>query len=368
MYARPRLEPLESRDPASVLLGTSWPQPGGQGSPLTLTYSTGNLTDGGLGGGLSPAAVRAAVGEALSLWAAVAPIHFVEVPDSGPMPPSLDDYDGAGHALIRLGHVPIDGSGGSIGALGVQPGTSGLSGDVFLDSDEQWSLAETGAPLLQTLTHEIGHTLGLDHEDAVPAVMRSVLVRLFSSLGSGRLLADDISGIRSIYGLGTGSVSPLVAAPPVPAVSALAASPPDAFAGFLGRVDVAVGDVTGDGVQDAVFVAQGQQGHTKVFDGRTGALTVSLLAFPGFAGGTVALAAGNGVVAVAAQQAQGHLVSVGAASGEAHSLLAFPGYRGTVALAVVESRITIQALGAGHVATFDAELNLLSSRLTGGGS
>ena len=70
-------------------------------------------------------------------------------------------------------------------------------------------------------------------------------------------------------------------------------SPVTAFAGYLGSVRVATGDVNGDGVQD-IIVAAGVGGgpHVKIFDGATGQLIQSFFAFdPGFTGGIFVSAA-----------------------------------------------------------------------------
>src|SRR5262249_44054149 len=68
----------------------------------------------------------------------------------------------------------------------------------------------------------------------------------------------------------------------------------DAFApGFLGGVRVARGDVNGDGVPD-IIVGAGPSGgpQVEVFDGKTGALLMSFMAFdPAFRGGVYVAAA-----------------------------------------------------------------------------
>src|SRR5262249_60823161 len=64
--------------------------------------------------------------------------------------------------------------------------------------------------------------------------------------------------------------------------------------GFLGGVNVALGDLTGDGVPDIVTGAgPGGGPHVEAFDGRTGALLRGFITFdPGFRGG-VSVAVGE---------------------------------------------------------------------------
>src|SRR4029079_12209591 len=66
-----------------------WPQTQ-LGAPVTLTYSYSNLFDGGLldssGQPVPKELLRASIEEALSLWADVAALNFIEVPDMGPTP------------------------------------------------------------------------------------------------------------------------------------------------------------------------------------------------------------------------------------------------------------------------------------------
>jgi hypothetical protein len=199
-----------------------WSQPGGPGSHITITYSFSNLLDGSLGSGLSPAAIRSAIQEALSRWAAVAPIDFVEVADNGPAP-SNTDYDPAGKPVIRFGDRPIDGP-YNILAYGYYPGATGLAGDIQFDTSENWSVnPANGIDLVEVAEHEIGHALGLAHEPApadggVDAIMNPIYVGRFHGLGTSFLYQDDISGIQALYGAGTGSVQPLVSiSPPLPA-------------------------------------------------------------------------------------------------------------------------------------------------------
>lgn len=168
----------------------------------TITYSYSNLFDGGMNG-LTADQLKSAVEEALSLWAAYAPLDFVEVEDYGPYP-SDNEYAMDGYPTLRFGHHFIDGN-GSVLAHGYFPNNSGLAGDTHFDSGDSWTVGM----FLEVAIHEIGHTLGLNHETQVDAIMNPSVENRFSALGQGYLLQDDVNGIQYLYGAGTGSVTPL---------------------------------------------------------------------------------------------------------------------------------------------------------------
>jgi hypothetical protein len=197
---------------AYAAYGPVWPGP-----PVTVKYSYINMLDGGLlmpnGNPLPTALIRGSIEEAFGLWASVAPIHFVEVPD-----------DGLPHAdQIRFRHLYINGpdppppadpvAKAQVTCLGY-----GFGCEVQFDNSDRWLEVGTvpNPDILGAATHEIGHILGLYHTDVVGANMYWIFHR-FQGLGTGFLLQDDIDGIRALYGAGVGSVTPI----PEPATIAI---------------------------------------------------------------------------------------------------------------------------------------------------
>lgn len=183
-----------------------WPQPAGPGTPVTLTYGFVNYT-----ADMSPHRQRAVIQDAFARWAAVAPLHFVESEDSGlPWDDPL-----AATPDIRIGwYVGAHGDGFDFDGLdGViahafYPPPNGVTapGDLHFDDAETWAASpEPGKyDLLEVAVHELGHSLGLDHETVEPAVMQPHYTGAFAGL-----YQDDIDGVRSLYGPGAGSVAPL---------------------------------------------------------------------------------------------------------------------------------------------------------------
>ena len=126
--------------------------------------------------------------QAFNEWASVANIKFVYVADSA----ATD---------IRFGMDDVDGDNGTLGTT-----YSWFADDVFEFSDIAFDIGENWSPytggwqvsFYSVALHEIGHALGMDHENDGPAVMNSLIEGFGYVINS--LTPDDIAGIRSIYG------------------------------------------------------------------------------------------------------------------------------------------------------------------------
>ncbi|MEM8865799.1 MAG: matrixin family metalloprotease [Planctomycetota bacterium] len=220
------LGPIAADGPPTYrITGGQWPQPGGDGTPVTVTYSYNNLLDGGL---LDPAGdplpadfLRESVEEALNVWASVVPINFVEVPDEGG-PVSTRSYPDGQFGQIRFSHRYINGPDPPVGnpiakALAWYPGVNNnLAGDVHYDNADRWQEVGTtrNPDILGATVHELGHTLGLGHDTNPDANMYWIFTRTAGpGTGTALLHPSDIAGVQSIYGAGVGSVTPLVTVP-----------------------------------------------------------------------------------------------------------------------------------------------------------
>jgi hypothetical protein len=206
---------------AYVLQGGKWPQPGGLGSPIMLTYSFQNMFDGGLlmpnGQPLPNPLIRDSIEDALRLWASVVPINYVEVPDNG----LGYGAPGAEYGQIRFRHIYMNGPDPAPPALPVAKAqayfpSSGdpYAGDVEYDHGDRWQEVGTlpQPDILGATIHELGHTLGLGHTDLSDANMYWIFTRT-SGPGTGQLHPDDVAGARAIYGVGVGRVTSLVPEP-----------------------------------------------------------------------------------------------------------------------------------------------------------
>jgi hypothetical protein len=192
---------------------------GNRWSTTNLRYGFENFTPD-----VSQNEARTAFATAASLWSAVTPLNFSEVPVS--QNPEIrirfvagDHGDGS----------PFDGA-GAVLAHGFYPPPNGgdLAGDIHFDEAETWGVTipvPAGRfDLVTVACHELGHALGLAHSSVAGALMWPAYS------GPQRFLAqDDVNGIRTIYGSRTGSWESL---------GGVISSAPDVCSWAPGRLDV----------------------------------------------------------------------------------------------------------------------------------
>ncbi len=137
---------------------------------------------------------------AFAAWQAVSNIRFVQVTDNG----AAFNTSGA-MGDIRIGAHAFDARYGVLAhAYFPYPGISG-AGDLHFDSAENWTCNTSGVDIGIVALHEIGHSLGLNHESTgTVAVMAP-----YYNTGLTALQSDDIRGSTAIYGVAQ------LASPPV---------------------------------------------------------------------------------------------------------------------------------------------------------
>ena len=127
---------------------------------------------------------------AFQLWAQPSRLEFVYAGDN-----SISvDIEIQFQSLEHGDGDPFDGPGGTL-AHAFFPL---FGGDVHLDDSEVWTINNAeGTDMLQTLAHEIGHSLGLSHSDVSPSIMAPFYRGYEPSLS---LKDDDIKAIQNLYG------------------------------------------------------------------------------------------------------------------------------------------------------------------------
>ncbi|KAJ6767712.1 MATRIX METALLOPROTEINASE [Salix koriyanagi] len=137
--------------------------------------------------------IRSIFAKAFQRWAQVTGFTFQEVAGSSPA-----DIVIGFHRGDHNDGQPFDGPGGTL-AHATPPATIARC---HFDADESWSEnpGPTQMDLESVAVHEIGHLLGLDHNDdpSADAIMSS---RIAPGTEKRDLRADDIEGVRALYGL-----------------------------------------------------------------------------------------------------------------------------------------------------------------------
>jgi hypothetical protein len=128
---------------------------------------------------------------AFAAWTAIANIQFVQVADNGVA------FNAAGATGdIRIGAHNFT---GNTLAHGFYPPPNGATaaGDLHFDTGRPWGCAPAAGvyDIGLVALHEIGHAIGLNHEETRTAVMNPIY-----SASSAALYPDDINGGRAIYG------------------------------------------------------------------------------------------------------------------------------------------------------------------------
>lgn len=191
-------ESLEDRICLTASVG--WDGPG-HGS-ATLTYTVGQAP-----AEVGQANFESAVESALKVWSDVADIEFVETNRTG-LADSIDftfrSIDGKGSVLAQA-YLPDDVNRGR------------LAGDVQFDSNETWEIGNArgsrATDLVWVAVHEIGHALGLDHEESdIRGAVMAASVSPQTSFST--LHAEDVDAILELYAPAT-----------TPGVSAIPTSP-----------------------------------------------------------------------------------------------------------------------------------------------
>ncbi|WP_292783298.1 PEP-CTERM sorting domain-containing protein [Methylophilus sp. UBA6697] len=194
----------------------SWPQPNGIGSDITLTYSYSNLFDGGVistnGQSLSVDIMRSAFEQAFADYAAVLPIHFIEVADAGGPLPETGQYDPTGLADIRIGVVPYISDANAYAYFPQNTAVNGLAGDVVFNG-QRFGLGWTQTIFYSVAQHELGHSLGMGHYINADESPDDTIA---NAAYTGPIFPLDsmmITALQNVYGAGLGSVTPLSAVP-----------------------------------------------------------------------------------------------------------------------------------------------------------
>jgi peptidoglycan hydrolase-like protein with peptidoglycan-binding domain len=155
-------------------------------------------------GDLAQNNIRIAINFALNQWASVAPLTFTEATSGGDIRIAWavgDHGDGK----------PFDGPSTEVNPGVVAHGFYPQNGRLHFDDDETWTdllrsmprpvFGQRDIDLPSVALHELGHILGLGHSSDTNAVMYGYY------MGRRRTLqTDDIAGIRSIYGIRTGTI------------------------------------------------------------------------------------------------------------------------------------------------------------------
>jgi hypothetical protein len=196
-----------------------WDGPG-LGS-VTIDYYVGNPSqpNDGLPAGFSLPQFETVLLAAMGTWSSVVQIGWNKVgdfTDGGAnqfLPNDINVYAASGD---HGDGFPFDGPfdpGAGTGSVYAHafgpPDIAGGSGNIHLDADENWVTTghdfranDADIDLQSILLHELGHSLGLGHEDSMGQGPGAPIMQSFQNVDgtwARTLTADDIAGVQSLY-------------------------------------------------------------------------------------------------------------------------------------------------------------------------
>jgi hypothetical protein len=144
----------------------------------------------------------------LQHWAAVADIQFLETSSSLTSISPQKAGDGVSLITVATDNLAVFGSSDSPGRTRVfyDSGGAVVEADIALNPAATFSTDGTAGTydLESTLTHEVGHLLGLEHSAVIGATMQPRQAKNgvygLPAVTQRALSADDIAGARSLYG------------------------------------------------------------------------------------------------------------------------------------------------------------------------
>ncbi|XP_070155848.1 collagenase 3-like [Polyergus mexicanus] len=141
---------------------------------------------------------------AFALWAANSSLNFAHDPLR---PDILISYRTGAHTYANRRNVGIcpatfDGPGGALAFF--LSGATDFTSEIHVDNSEPWHVYLNKNPsnthhLLQTLTHEIGHALGLQHSMRNDSIMFPYIPNIKNQFPV-KLSIEDILAIQNLYG------------------------------------------------------------------------------------------------------------------------------------------------------------------------
>ena len=139
---------------------------------------------------VSPVEMKQMIAKALQTWAVHSNINFGFVRDSGADFGATSDTNNAKIGDLRFAAIPMTKNAFGV-AIDFRETTAGSwAGDIFLNSQIKYDSKDE---LFNVLVHEVGHALGLEHNEDLNSPM-------YEFVGAGTPAAKDISDLQGLFG------------------------------------------------------------------------------------------------------------------------------------------------------------------------